>query len=149
MQLRSGTVVTNNSEVHSWVPCLDGNDYIPHTLTEAFPWEWAKTIRDALSFDGVWDEKYCYDLMDYLNRTSDVWMGACWHKDASADTKAFGDSLWQVIHHFDSIAKGLTHRVRTRSLTEYLDETHGYWQGIMRLANELRVEWNVAEHSTY
>jgi hypothetical protein len=76
-------------------------------------------------------------------------MGAYWHKDASSDTKTFGNALWQVIDHFDNIAQGLTHRVRTRSLTEYLDETHGYWHGIMRLANELRVEWRVAQHSTY
>ena len=149
MQLRSGTVVTNNSHENSWVPSLDGRDYIPHTLTSAYPWDWAKTVRDALTYDGHWDEKYSYEFMDYLSRTSDTWMSAYWHKDASSDTKTFGNALWKVIDHFDTSAKGLTHRVRTRSLTEYLDETHGYWQGIMRLANELRVEWRVAKASTY
>ena len=149
MQLRSGTVVTNNSSENSWVPSLDGNDYIPHTLTSGYPWEWAKTVHDALTYDGEWDEKYSYQLMDYLSRTSDTWMSAYWHEDASQDTKTFGDALWQVINHFDSTAQSLTSRVRTRSLTEYLEETHGYWQGIMRLAQEMRVEWNVAQQTTY
>lgn len=150
MQLRSGTVVTNNSTENSWVPSLDGNDYIPHTLTSGYPWEWAKTVHEGLTYEGDWDEKYSYQLMDYLSRTSDVWMTTHWHKDASEDTKTFGNSLWKVINHFDQHAQFLTQeRVRTRALSEYLDETHGYWQGIMRLAQEMRVEWNVAQQTTY
>jgi len=101
MELRSGTIV-NTTTVPTWVPNLDGKDYIPHTVTEEFPWDWSVRLREYMEEDN-WCPETAYYFVDFLDRTSNDWVDICFAPTSRNDTKSFGETLMNIVYQLKGL----------------------------------------------
>ena len=144
MELRSGTIV-NTTTVPTWVPTLDGEDYIPHTVTEEFPWDWSVRLREYIEEDN-WCPETAYYFVDFLDRTSNDWVDICFAPTSRNDTKSFGETLMNIVYQFEADAQGMLTRPRTREHSQHMQDNHGFYHGLVRTAHDLKVTWVVAKN---
>ena len=145
MELRSGTIV-NTDAVPTWVPNLDGEDYIPNTATQEFPWNWSNRLRGYLEEDN-WCPETAYYFVDFLDRTSNDWLHICFAENSTNDTKAFGETLMNIVYQFEADAQSMLSRPRTREHSQHLQNNEGFYRGLLRTAYDLKVTWTVAKNN--
>lgn len=146
MQLRNGKIIEKYTSVGAPQGIeLDGNDYVPHAHLKDFNWDWQQKVHKALSSTTDWSPQSAYDFLQYLSATSGHWCGVVWHEDTSQDSHDFGHFLMGLIDEFKDEAMAALRYPNTRAAEEWKQECFGLWHGIIRLANEILMEWNVSE----
>ena len=146
MTLRSGNTYYKSSSdygTHNYV--LDGEDFVPLSSLSEFSWTWAKKVHETLSKTDNWTPETSYEFLVYLEATASSWCQTAWASERS-DTIEFSENLMSLVRDLAHDAASVKHYPNTRSKKHTFGNDMGWCNGIIRLAKEIEMEWNVASH---
>ena len=147
MQLRNGKIIEKYTSIGAPQGIeLDGNDYVPLTHLKDFSWDWQQKVHTALSSTSDWSPHSAYDFLQYLSATSGHWCNVVWNDHTSEDGHDFGHFIISLVGEFKDEAAAALKYPNTRAAEDWKQECFGLWQGIVRLAGEIKMEWNVCQH---
>ncbi|MAV56632.1 MAG: hypothetical protein CMI79_03785 [Candidatus Pelagibacter sp.] len=69
-----------------------------------------------------------------------------WNEHTSNDGHDFGHFLIGLVEEFRDAAMAELNYPNTRAAEDRKQECFGLWKGIIRLAEEIKMEWNVCQH---
>ena len=64
----------------------------------SFPWNWSNRLRGYLEEDN-WCPETAIISWIFSDRTSNDWLHICFVENSTNDTKAFGETLMNIVYH--------------------------------------------------